>query len=283
MIIAAAAGFLGVVLALVGAELPTDTGFVQALPFWLVVTITTAFLLTTVSTAIDHLADGIEIRPRLKASAVGGATIMLVTLPVALMCLTIEGLLPDADSVFEEPLQIESMSSLLWAWVDQYLNLLPGVAGFWLLIKVLDFAFPKVEETSSQQAIQGQDDDTPGVVNEPSDPPQQQRTSALARRFPEISGLTLLAIEADEHYVRLHTDAGSKHVLYRFRDALKDAEDLAGLRVHRSWWVAEAAMEALEQGPSGIGLRLKGGLQAPVSQTYRRDVERAMEARSTLG
>ncbi len=278
-VIVIAACFLGVVLALVGAELPTDTSFIEALPFWLTITCTAAFLLTTIDMTISHLAADIDVAPLFKTAATGTVTTLLVTLPVALMCLPIEGFLPDSDSMFGAPSAKNSMAALFWAWADQYLNLLPGIAGFWLLIRVLDGAVP----SASDVPVRAREISTIGANevsdqgSQPSAGLQRQQSSALKRRFPEISGLTLLAIEADEHYVRLHTNAGSKHVLYRFRDALKDVEDLSGLRVHRSWWVAKDAIEEFDQSPSGFGLKLKGGLIAPVSQTYRRDVERAVE------
>ncbi|MEM9439398.1 MAG: LytTR family DNA-binding domain-containing protein [Pseudomonadota bacterium] len=277
LVVAIAACFLGVILALVGAELPSDATFGEALLFWLTITCTAAFLLTAIDITMTRLAIDVGVAMPLKTVLIGAATIFLVTLPIALMCLSIEGLLPDSDSMFATPSAVDSTPLLVWVWADQYLNLLPAMAGFWLLIKVLDLAFSmvsdmqiqphKIETTSSggatDQAVQ-----------------RGQGVSALVRRFPEISGQELLAVEADEHYVRLHTDVGSKHVLYRFRDALKDVEDLSGLRVHRSWWVAEDAIEAFDQSASGFGLKLRGGLRAPVSQTYRRDVEKMIGARS---
>lgn len=280
LVIAIAACLLGLVLALVGAELPADTSFVEALPFWLTIACTAAFLLTTVSAAIGRFVDDIELTPLLAAGLIGATTIALVTIPLALMCLPIDALLPDSDSLFETSTATDPMSAFFWGWADQYLNLLPAVAGFWLFVKALDIAFPAVTESSIlHEGGQELGDGSPKEATEPKDRPRERKPSALERRFPEIVGQTLLAIEADEHYVRLHTDAGSKHVLYRFRDALKDVEELAGLRVHRSWWVAEDAMEDLEQTASGFGLKLKGGLIAPVSQTYRRDVQRTIESR----
>lgn len=282
LVVVIVACLLGVVLALVGAELPTDTSFIEALPFWLTITCTAALLLKTVDVTISDLAADIGIAPLLKTSVIGAATALLVTVPVALMCLPIEGLLPDSDSMFAAPSSVRSMPLLFWSWADQYLNLLPAIAGFWLLVKVLDVALPTAPDTPVRAREIGaiSEGDASNPAAKALVDPQGQHSSALERRFPEISGLRLLAIEADEHYVRLHTDAGSKHVLYRFRDALKDVEDLSGLRVHRSWWVAKDAIEQSDPSPSGFGLKLKGGLKVPVSQTYRRDVERALETQS---
>lgn len=281
LIIAVATCLLGIVLALVEAELPADTGFFEALPLWLTIVCATAFLLTTVGAAIERLVQKANLPRLFTSSLTSTATIVLVTIPAALMCLPIDGLLPDADSLFNMSSADNSTSALLWRWADQSLNLLPAVAGFWLFIKSLDFAFP-VPLTAPTLRIGSHlpNDGQPETTVEREGSLLERKASPLERRFPEIAGQTLIAIEADEHYVRIHTDVGSKHVLYRFRDALKDVEELAGLRVHRSWWVAEEAVEDLERTTSGFGLKLKGGLMAPVSQTYRRDAERAIEARS---
>lgn len=280
LIVIISACLLAVVLALVEAELPADTAFYEALPLWLTIVCTTAFLLTTVGDAIGRLVEDVKLPSFLSTGLVGAITITLVTIPVALMCLPIDSLLPDEDSLFETSAASAPLPALFWDWFDQYLNLLPAIVGFWLFIKVLDLAFPADLNSPALRVSSSQPSDAPPeTAADLEGKPSERKSSPLERRFPEIAGKTLIAIEADEHYVRLHTDAGSKHVLYRFRDALKDVEELAGLRVHRSWWVAEDAMEGLEQTASGFGLMLKGGLIAPVSQTYRRDVQRAIEAR----
>lgn len=265
--IAIAACLLSVVLALVGAELPPGTSLIAALPVWLTIVGTTVFLLTTIGGMIGNVVGDIGLGRLPAAGLIGVATVLLVTVPAALMCLPLDMLVPDTDSLFKASPADGQMASLFWSWADQYFNLLPAMAGFWLFIQMLDVAMAGT---------------MPATITalEPEERPERQiAPSALARRFPELNGKALLAIEADEHYVRLHTDNGSEHVLYRFRDALSDVDDLAGLRVHRSWWVAEEAMEALVKTGSGVELQLKGSLTVPVSQTYRRDVERAMAER----
>ncbi|MEM7042008.1 MAG: LytTR family DNA-binding domain-containing protein [Pseudomonadota bacterium] len=281
LIVMISACLLAVVLALVEAELPADTAFYQALPLWLTIVCTTAFLLTTIGDAISRLVVDVRLPSFLRTSLAGAITITLITIPAALMCLPIDSLQPDGDSLFEVSAANTPLSALFWNWFDQYLNLLPAIFGFWLFIRGLDLAFSGDPNSSALQRISSSQPSAspPETAADLDGKPSERKSSPLERRFPEIAGRTLIAIEADEHYVRLHTDAGSKHVLYRFRDALKDVEELAGLRVHRSWWVAEDAVESLEPTASGFELMLKGGLIAPVSQTYRRDVQRAIEAR----
>lgn len=78
----------------------------------------------------------------------------------------------------------------------------------------------------------------------------------------------LIAVEAEDHYVRVHTDAGSELVTMRFSDALAELERAHGYQVHRSWWVLADAIEGVRWTRGGGEVRLAGGLTAPVSRSY---------------
>ena len=81
-------------------------------------------------------------------------------------------------------------------------------------------------------------------------------------------GAALIAIEAEDHYVRVHTDAGSELVSMRFSEALEELSRAYGYRVHRSWWVAANAIEAVRWTRGTGEVRLSSGIVAPVSRTY---------------
>lgn len=105
--------------------------------------------------------------------------------------------------------------------------------------------------------------------------PNNQRPPAfLAKLDPSLSG-PVIAIEAQEHYVKVYTPKGAGLVLYRFRDALADLADWPGFRVHRSFWVAESAIEKVEGSGRTFTLTLKNDLRVPVSQSYRGVIEAA--------
>ena len=89
----------------------------------------------------------------------------------------------------------------------------------------------------------------------------------IAALPPERRG-ALLALEAEDHYLRVHTDRGNALIHKRFSDALTDVAAIGGLRVHRSWWVAKAAVERAERDGDRLTLHLRGGLVVPVSRTY---------------
>ena len=78
----------------------------------------------------------------------------------------------------------------------------------------------------------------------------------------------LIAIEAHDHYLKVHTDAGEELITLRFADALEELARAHGWRVHRSWWVAADAVEAVRWRRGAGEMRLAGGLVAPVSRTY---------------
>ncbi|HEY9219162.1 MAG TPA: LytTR family DNA-binding domain-containing protein [Phenylobacterium sp.] len=88
----------------------------------------------------------------------------------------------------------------------------------------------------------------------------------LLRRLPPALGRDVLALEAEDHYVRVHTSAGSTLVLSRFADAIAGLSGVEGLRVHRSWWVARHAVRSATIERRRLSLILVNGLTAPVSR-----------------
>jgi hypothetical protein len=98
---------------------------------------------------------------------------------------------------------------------------------------------------------------------------------ALLDRLPEkMRGCELYAIEAEDHYLRVHTDLGSALLLMRLGDAVAELEGLEGARTHRSWWVARGAVLGATRGRGRARLDIKGGLKAPVSRTYAPELRR---------
>jgi DNA-binding LytR/AlgR family response regulator len=77
-------------------------------------------------------------------------------------------------------------------------------------------------------------------------------------------------MEAEDHYVLIHTDRGASLVLTAFETALSKVTHLDGMRIHRSWWVARAAVVGVQRGDGRATLALSGGIQAPVSRRYAR-------------
>jgi hypothetical protein len=100
------------------------------------------------------------------------------------------------------------------------------------------------------------------------EPPLPEAEAAFRRRLSAKRRTAgLIAIEAHDHYLRVHTDQGSELITLRMADALAELERAHGYRVHRSWWVAADAIESVRWRKGAGEAVLAGGLTAPVSRS----------------
>ena len=107
-------------------------------------------------------------------------------------------------------------------------------------------------------------------------PPLPEAEAAFRRRLSaRRRGARLIAIEAHDHYLKVHTDVGEELITLRFADALTELSGAHGWRVHRSWWVAAEAVEEVRWRRGAGALVLIGGLTAPVSRAYRSMLKQA--------
>ncbi len=101
------------------------------------------------------------------------------------------------------------------------------------------------------------------------DRPLDGSAAGSPRLFAQVSsrlGTEVLALQGEDHYVRVHTALGSELVLMRLGDAIRDLDGVPGERVHRSWWVARQAVGAVRPNGRRLSLTLTNGLQVPVSR-----------------
>jgi hypothetical protein len=92
-------------------------------------------------------------------------------------------------------------------------------------------------------------------------------------RLPlKLRGAEVWAVEAEDHYLRLHTSKGQDLILMRLGDAVAELEGIEGAQVHRSWWVARDAIAEARRGDGRATLTLKDGSEVPVSRTYAGDL-----------
>jgi hypothetical protein len=104
-----------------------------------------------------------------------------------------------------------------------------------------------------------------GVTSASSEPPK------FLDRLPlKLRGAEVWAVEAEDHYLRLHTSKGQDLILMRLSDAIAELEGIEGAQVHRSWWVAREAITDAVRGDGRATLTLKDGAEVPVSRTYAR-------------
>ncbi|MDJ0939002.1 MAG: LytTR family DNA-binding domain-containing protein [Woeseiaceae bacterium] len=97
---------------------------------------------------------------------------------------------------------------------------------------------------------------------------QSTSTPAFLERTPGLKADDVLALQAEEHYVRVFTSSGAELVHYRFGDAVDEMPADLGLRVHRSWWVADSAVRSAKRGSRRWQLNLATDVSVPVSDSY---------------
>ncbi|MEY4270077.1 MAG: hypothetical protein RLZZ58_1293 [Pseudomonadota bacterium] len=112
------------------------------------------------------------------------------------------------------------------------------------------FRAPAVGDTSTRPSA-------PGTLDAPPSP--------LADRLPIGFG-EILALEAEDHYVRVHGALRSTLVLIRMADAVAAQGHADGLRVHRSWWVARAAVRGVSREGRAATLTLITGQSVAVAR-----------------
>jgi hypothetical protein len=104
--------------------------------------------------------------------------------------------------------------------------------------------------------------------------PEAERTFRL-RLSAKRRSARLIAIEAEDHYVRVHTDLGPELLTMRFSEALEELALAHGYRLHRSWWALADAIEAVRWTRGTGEARLAGGLVAPVSRNCAATLKQA--------
>jgi len=91
--------------------------------------------------------------------------------------------------------------------------------------------------------------------------------ATLMRRLkPELRG-ELWALEMEDHYLRVHTERGNDLILYRLSDAIAEVGHLEGRQVHRSYWVARAAITGTEREGRRVQLILKNASRSRSAAT----------------
>ena len=115
---------------------------------------------------------------------------------------------------------------------------------------------PRVEADAAQASPQSQ----PAVSQQTAVP------NPLLDQLPAELGSSIIALEMEDHYVRVHTALGSALVLMRLRDAMALIADQEGMQVHRSWWVARAAVEDVVRDGRNVRLKLARDIEAPVAR-----------------
>lgn len=121
---------------------------------------------------------------------------------------------------------------------------------------------PQPRETPAANAP-----DRPAATPAAAGPEAATSGTTFIRRLPEEAGPDVIYLKMSDHYVEVVTGSGRYPLLMRFADAIDELGD-AGIRVHRSYWVALRHVEGWAKHKQRPFLRLTGGDMIPVSRTY---------------
>jgi hypothetical protein len=186
--------------------------------------------------------------------------------------------------------------ALVWNWgASVFFHALNGFAG------ILPFAFLSAvavlgvvwwarlvdDRLRGGKALQKEDANADGRDNDhvPAPLPDAAPTVAvvsrdpaagrLGRRLPATFTGPVLALQSEDHYVRVHGPAGSEMLFMRLRDAIAEMDGALGQQVHRSWWVANDAITSVKADGRNRTITLRNGQQAPVARESVARLERS--------
>jgi hypothetical protein len=137
-----------------------------------------------------------------------------------------------------------------------------GAPLYWIVVtsafaRFLGFPrFPKPQVRQPEPATQAP----------PTIEPEAERVGVWAL-VPNRLGQQILALQAEDHYVRVFTDRGDTLVRYRFSEAVREMRSHPGVQIHRSYWVALSAVQQVRPDGKGFRVKLQNGLEAPVSRS----------------
>ena len=208
---------------------PTATRYA----FWLGMTVTGA--------AGAVAADA--ILPRLRAGAVRiGAVALLSALPMTFVVAWTMSLI-QPGRVFA-PQQLP----LLFACV---------AAVQLLVVYAMTMAAPKADGAETSALLEPSAEAIPAAFPD-----------ALLRKLPPGIGNDIIALETEDHYLRVHAAGGSALILMRMADAVALLDPQLGAQVHRRWWVAEAAVIDVRAEGQKLSLCLIDQTLVPVGRTF---------------
>ncbi|MGE0581399.1 MAG: LytTR family DNA-binding domain-containing protein [Steroidobacteraceae bacterium] len=199
------------------------------------------------------------LRPKPWALWLGGALLTLLVFSYPKMIY-----IRLSDFVLTSPFAGTSGPFLSWPHITQALASAPPGIIAWMtvnlfydrVLQIPRFHYPAVAESAPQ-------------------------APAFLRGLEErIGPEEVLAIEACDHYIRIHTGGRTRILHCRFGDAVGQMARQPGAQVHRSYWVAAGAMKAVEKHKHGYQLELANGARVPVSRTHLKDVKQLLESRA---
>jgi hypothetical protein len=205
-------------------------------------------------------AFGVTVRVGVRAGRrIGVSSWIAAPVAIAATCLPLSVVAAWVATGFFPQLK-DKLSPADWC-VEALVVALPIVGGYAGLLHLLSRR-AQVVSAGIEAAGESASPKAPPVASPAASPAPR-----LARRLPGALASDIQALAVEDHYVRIHTAAGSHLVLMRLSDAIAEMDGVEGLRVHRSWWVARKAVRSVQLNGRGGRLILHDALQAPVARS----------------
>lgn len=169
------------------------------------------------------------------------------------------------SSIGKDTLRAENGHLLLISYA-----LLCGIAVFAVTewAKWAECGFTAQRRLARAKAALDQGDPTPELPLLEGDVDDASRASdppLLSRLSPSFLP-PIVALQSEDHYVRVHSTNSDELLLMRLRDAIAEMGDIPGERIHRSWWVALSGVVGCERFGRTWALQIAGGKRAPVAR-----------------
>lgn len=164
--------------------------------------------------------------------------------------------------------------ALVWQWgASLFFQALGGFVGllpFALLssVAILAVVHGAKRVDDRLNAPPRNDSPTTAAAPDPSLPsaPLTPECPQLRMRLDKSFQGPILALQSEDHYVRVHGNVSSALLLMRLRDAIAEMQGLPGRQVHRGWWVAQDAISRSEGNGRAFTLTLTNGVTVPVAR-----------------
>ncbi|MFN2098927.1 LytTR family DNA-binding domain-containing protein [Altererythrobacter sp. MF3-039] len=233
---------LGLLMAILGPFGSFELPFAIRLIYWLAL----GYVGYAVYRPMGLIVDRLHRRLELSRGWLWVTACLLATIPMSVIVYVVGFLpgpipMPDADTALR-----------------QYVYVLAVGGAVTLLFVMLEKQETETHDVNDLQT--GRDEQVP----EPT--VMQKEGVRLVGRLSPPLGSDILAVENEDHYVRVHTALGSELILMRLGDAVEELGGIDGIQVHRGWWVARHAVEDVRREGRNIRLVLPGGIEAPVSR-----------------
>lgn len=237
---------IGILLALIGPFGSFELPFAYRLVYWLGLAWAGYACYRPIGGLITRLGTVLEL-PEWSLWLIG---CLVATVPMTAVVWLVSALPP--------PLELPSLE----AWLATYGYVL-AIGSVVTMVFYLVQSRPTASEAGPAAAAPTLQPQTAAAA----EPAARSSRPRLLDRLPPRLGTDLVALEMEDHYLRVHTRLGSDLILLRMRDALSELDGLDGAQVHRSWWVARSAVERVERDGRNVLLVLCGGLHAPVARS----------------